>query len=192
MSKGVLKTKDGLIERGKGMFSPREINSRIVELGRRISLDLEGQLSLVEVVFIVILKGGARFAFSLFNNLYIPFNYDFVRIQEKGIDKHFRSLGIAKLIYYNLKKRHINNKLVILLDDICDSGATFITLKRQIKEDFKPVDIKTCSLIWRNYKAKIKPDWFGLELCTTDFLFGFGMGLEEEGRYLNTIYKVVQ
>ncbi|MFH1068123.1 MAG: phosphoribosyltransferase family protein [Candidatus Glassbacteria bacterium] len=137
--------------------------------------------------FVILLKGGARFAFDLLSRYPAPYYYDFLGVASYGEDTD--SQGIVKFYHYALDRETIDGRAVVLLDDICDSGATFRAVVDRIKTDYAPAEILTCSLVWRS-GAGFSPDFFAFQLDSNDYLVGYGLGAGEDFRHLNDIYTL--
>ncbi len=52
----------------------------------------------------------------------------------------------------------------LLVDDIVDTGDSMILAKRFIEEKWKPAELKTAALQWISTVAKIKPDFYYMEV----------------------------
>lgn len=59
----------------------------------------------------------------------------------------------------NTKALESVNKILII-DDICDSGETFVKLKQELKEALPNLQVKFASL-HHNKSASFKPNWYG-------------------------------
>lgn len=139
------------------------------------------------VTFLVLLKGGARFAFDLMSCFPAEYRYDFAHVSSYA-DNTF-SQGMVEFRYFALKPELINGRLVVLLDDICDTGVTFAAVTERIRREFEPLAIRSCSLI-RRAGSSFTPDHFAFEAAGDDFFVGYGLGIGEEYRHLNGIYSV--
>jgi pyrimidine operon attenuation protein/uracil phosphoribosyltransferase len=65
------------------------------------------------------------------------------------------------------KKMNFDNKNIILIDDVINSGKTFLYALKPLL-DFRPKRIQTVALIERMHKLfPIKPDYVGLSAATT-------------------------
>jgi hypoxanthine phosphoribosyltransferase len=168
-------------------YNHSQIQDKTVVLARTIYNDIRVSFGPdIEITFIVLLKGGARFAFDLMNNFPADYYYDFI-----GVSSYQDSTCPGDSIdffYYRLEKELIDNKAVVLLDDISDSGRTFISALGKIRNDFKPKAIKTCALILRE-KSEFKPDYYGFITSSDSFLIGYGLGVGEKYRHLNDILE---
>ena len=85
-----------------------------------------------------------------------------------------------------LKKEHIENKNIILVEDIVDTGRTFNYLVEYIK-DFNPKSVKTCVLLDKKARRVVdfSADYVGYSI---DDLFVIGYGLDYDEKYRNLPY----
>ena len=102
-------------------------------------------------------------------------------IQSTGTVKELLGLEL------DLSGRHI-----IILEDIVDSGKTMHDLFKMLKSK-KVASVKLFSLLVKPNALKydIKIDYTGFEV-PNDFLVGYGLDYNEQGRNLNEIYKLVE
>ncbi len=82
----------------------------------------------------------------------------------------------------------IKNRHVIIVEDIVDTGNTVFYLAEQLKK-LHPASVKIATAIFKPEKLEqdIKPDFIGIE-TGSDFLVGYGMDFDGEGRNLKDIY----
>ena len=94
-------------------------------------------------------------------------------------------LGISRDLY----KRNI-----IIVEDIVETGLTMVELKDYLLNEKQVNSVKICSLFTRpkNYKTNVVVDYVGMELTDDEFIVGFGLDYDEQGRCLDEIYKLVE
>jgi adenylate kinase len=68
-----------------------------------------------------------------------------------------------------------------------------VELKDYLINEKQVNNVKICSLFTRpkNYKTDVVVDYVGMELTDDEFIIGFGLDYDEEGRCLDEIYKLV-
>ncbi|MEI9945081.1 MAG: phosphoribosyltransferase family protein [Chitinophagaceae bacterium] len=65
------------------------------------------------------------------------------------------------------KQIDFNNKVVILIDDVADSGKTLLYALKPFL-DFHPKKIQTLVLVERSHNSfPVRPDYIGLSIATT-------------------------
>lgn len=169
-------------------FTADEIQANLKLMCHRIETDfMECTTHDIDITFLVLLKGGARFAFDLMNCFKTDaYFYDFIGVESYG-NKTYSTGDVKFYLYKRLSKEIIDGKYVVILDDICDTGQTFKFVKTRLQTDFKPKVIRLASLIWRE-KAKIRPDFYAFKVKHDEFFFGYGLGIGQKCRHLSGIY----
>ena len=102
------------------MYSAEEIKSKVVELAKQIEKDYEGQSLLV----VGILKGASVFCADLIREINLDVNMDFMSVSSYGTSTS--SSGTVKII--KDLDVDIENKNVLIVEDIIDSGLTLSSL----------------------------------------------------------------
>jgi hypoxanthine phosphoribosyltransferase len=94
---------------------------------------------------------------------------------------------VKQLIGLNEK---IEDRTVVLLEDIVDTGVTIENLTNQLKEQ-NPRDIKVATLLFKPEACKrnVKLDYVGMEI-PNEFIVGYGLDYNGYGRNLPDIYTI--
>jgi hypoxanthine phosphoribosyltransferase len=164
-------------------ISEDKIRERVKELAAQIDKDLSGKNPL----FIVVLNGSFVFAADLLRNLRFPCETTFVRLSSYEGDK---STGTVKqLIGLN---EDVSGRTVVIVEDIIESGTTMKEMLR-ILDEKQPKDVRIASLFVKPgcLKVSLNIDYrcFDIE---NDFIVGYGLDYNQEGRNLPHIYQVVE
>lgn len=61
-------------------------------------------------------------------------------------------------------KLDLSGLKVLIVDDICDTGESLILAKNFIQENWKPAELRIATLQWISPVAKIKPDYYTIEV----------------------------
>ncbi len=171
------------------LFTSIEIEKAIYKLSTLLAEHLELYCAEHEIIFIVVLKSGGRFAFKLFDNLLFPFRYTFVYTKEQDIDKYKTSLGIPNILHCDLSDINIDGNIVVILDSICESGATLKALERILRVRYKPLEVFSCTMI-RKQNENFSPHFYSLTVKKNQFLVGWGMALSDKHRNLQAVHKI--
>ena len=164
-------------------ISEEEILARVKELANRMNTDLAGKNPL----FLVILNGSFVFAADLLRDITIPCEITFVRVASyEGVS----STGEVKQLLG--LTQNIEGRTVIIVEDIIDTGFTMKELLRMLEEKH-PAEIHISSLL-------VKPDNLQVDLdipyrcfdIANEFIVGYGLDYDHEGRNLRHIYQVVE
>lgn len=159
-------------------FSEEELKNRVNELGRAISEDYAGK----EPVFIGVLKGSFVFMADLMRSVDIHCDIDFMAVSSYGSGT--ATTGAVKIIKDITKD--IENRDVIIVEDILDSGVTLTYLQNFLMSR-SPASISICTLLDKpsRRRAPVVPDYVGFE-CPDEFIVGYGLDYGE--RYRNLPY----
>jgi len=164
------------------LLSQEKIASIIQHLAEQISKDYQGR----ELVLVCILKGAFMFLSDLVRHLRIPVQIDFVRLGSYGSGmKTSGKIEITKDIEIALE-----NKDVLIIEDIIDSGRTLQFLKDRLALS-NPCSVKVCALLDKKARREVemKADYLGTEVDDI-FIVGYGIDYNENYRYLPEIYYV--
>ena len=163
-------------------FIDREvIEGRISELANQISKDYEGQCPL----FIIVLNGAFLFATELVKNVPLSCEITFVRFSSYS---QTESTGNVRQII-GLEEK-IEDRHVIIIEDIVDTGLTMSQLLSQI-EKLNPRSLEIATLLHKP-EALVKPvtmKYVGFEI-ENRFVVGYGLDYEGLGRNLSALYVV--
>ena len=157
-------------------FSEAELQACVKRLGKQISLDYKDKFP----IFIGILKGCFVFMADLMRSIDIYCDVEFMAVSSYGNGTSTTgAVHISKDLSYDIENRHI-----ILVEDILDSGVTLSYIKKYLSVR-KPASIKICTLLDKpsRRKADISADYVGL-LCPDGFVVGYGLDYAERYRNL--------
>ena len=161
------------------LLKEEEVNARISEIAAQVSRDYEGKC----VHLICILKGGVFFTCELAKRLTVPVTLDFMSVSSYGSGTV--SSGVVKII--KDLDEPLENKDVLIVEDIIDSGRTLAYLIEVLKQR-NPASIRLCTLLdkpERRVKKLVKVDY----TCFTipdEFVVGYGLDYDQ--RYRNLPY----
>lgn len=153
------------------------VDAKIKEIGEQISKDYAGK----EVHLICILKGGVFFACELAKRITVPVSLDFMQVSSYG--DATESSGIVRI------KKDLDdtmeNKEVIIVEDIIDSGRTLSYLIEVLKQR-NPASIRLCTLLDkpdRRVKKQVKVDYTCFAI-PDEFVVGYGLDYDQKYRNL--------
>lgn len=162
-------------------ISRDEIQQRVANIASRISTDLQGQYPL----FLAVLNGSFIFAADLMRGITIPCEISFVKLASYiGTSS---SGQVRELIGLNAD---IKGRTVVIVEDIIDSGHTMVNLLNTLRKA-EPKEIRIASLLVKPGNLEVKLD---IPYCCfeipNDFIVGYGLDYDGEGRNLPDIYTV--
>ena len=163
----------------KELIGKEELNKRIEELAKQIDENYKEQ----DIVAICVLNGAAFFAVDLTLKMKTKMQLEFIKISSyEGTE----STGEIKR-YLDIDKKKVENKNILIIEDIVDTGRSMHYLIKHLKEK-NPKDIKICSLLSKPSRREIEVniDYLGFEV-PNKFIIGYGFD-DEEGFNRNIPY----
>ena len=167
-----------MAEKIKVLISEEEVDARIRELGEKISKEYEGK----QIHLICVLKGGVFFMCELAKRITVPVSMDFMCVGSYGDGT--KSSGVVRLA--KDLDESIENKEVLIVEDIIDSGNTLYYLMDVLRQR-KPASLRLCTLLDKpDRRVKdVHVDWTGFEIPD---VFVVGYGLDYAQKYRNLPY----
>src|SRR5271170_3536323 len=168
--------------KGKGeesvriLISRTRLQRRITEMAREIRKDLPGEpLHLVGV-----LKGAVFFLTDLGKQISGDVSFDFIAVSSYGADTH--SSGQVRLT--RDLDSSIEGKIVIVVEDILDTGMTLQYLLRVFQQR-KPKALRVAVLLDKPSRrvTPVRADYIGFEIPNA-FVVGYGLDYAERYRNL--------
>ena len=165
-----------MAEKIKVLISEEEVDARIRELGEKISKEYEGK----QIHLICVLKGGVFFMCELAKRITVPVSMDFMCVGSYGDGT--KSSGVVRLA--KDLDESIENKEVLIVEDIIDSGNTLYYLMDVLRQR-KPASLRLCTLLDKpDRRVKdVHVDWTGFEI-PHEFVVGYGLDYAQKYRNL--------
>ena len=160
-----------------------KIEEKVKQLGKKISEDFNGE----EILAICILKGSFMFFADLVRNINTNVKIDFMQVSSY----HTSMESSGEVIFIKDVSTDINNKNVLIIDDIIDTGRTLKALVEALSQR-NPKSLKTCVLLDKKERREVdfNADYVGFEI-PDKFVVGYGLDWAEEGRNFKDIYCVI-
>ena len=159
----------------KILYSREDIYRRVSEIGAQISEDFRDK----DPVFIGILKGCFIFMADLMRHVTVDCSMDFMAVTSYQGTTSTGAVRITKDLSEIIENRHI-----ILVEDILDSGVTLNYLKNYLSVR-KPASIAVATLMDKpaRRKADIYADYSCFQVPDA-FVVGYGLDYNEKYRNL--------
>ena len=159
----------------KILFTQKQIEKKIKELANWVNEEYRNSNDLI---LIGLLKGSIPFLAQLIKDVEVDHALDF--IVASSYSGGTSSTGNIKIIMDLASD--IENKDVLIIEDIIDSGITLSKVKNNLLAR-KPRTLKIMTLLDKpsRRKADIQPDIYGFEV-PDEFLAGFGLDVKEKMR----------
>jgi len=163
---------------GKVMIEESEIAQRAKEIGQIITDEFAGQ----EVLVIGILKGAVMWLSDVVRNIELDVSMDFMAVSSYGAST--KSSGVVKIV--KDLDSPIEDKNVIVVEDIVDSGVTLNYIKSYLL-GMNPKSLRICTLLDKpsGRQIEIDVDYVGF---TVEDKFIVGYGLDFNQKYRNLPY----
>ncbi|MDR0796423.1 MAG: hypoxanthine phosphoribosyltransferase [Tannerella sp.] len=159
----------------------KEIVAAITRVAGEIKRDMEGK----EPLFVGLLTGAYMFVAELLCKISPECEITFVAYRSYSGTK---SDGIVQEILPLQVYRQ--NRTVILLEDIVDSGLTMQYVTNKLHASgIRDVRLATMLFKPNSLKCDIRLDYVGMEI-DDEFVVGFGLDYDGLGRSLRDIYKI--
>ncbi len=171
------------------LFSEREIASRIRALGTEISSWCEGvwKDSHTDVLAVPVLRGGIFFFSDLVRQVNCSIEVAPIRTEAyesgaNGKQKNEVAIWAERLA--------VKGRVVLLVDDVCDSGRTLEALEKALLERGAR-EVRTAVLIRRLLETPtFVPCWVGFQYEGPEWFVGYGMDDNERWRNLPGVYVI--
>ena len=165
---------------GDVVVSAKEVNDRVRELGRQITLDYADNPPLL----VCVLKGAINFMSDLMRAIELPVEVDFMAVSSYGAaTKTSGVVRIVKDLDVDLADRD-----VLIVEDVVDSGLTLNYL-RQYLGARNPKSLEVCALLLKDGEQRVEQSlkYVGFTI-PSDFVVGYGLDVNERYRNLDAIY----
>jgi hypoxanthine phosphoribosyltransferase len=169
------------------LFHETTILSRLDEIAAQITQEYRDR----ELTVIAILNGSLVFMADLMRRIQLPLRLDCLSVasyhgkSETSGEVIFKSTT-ADPSYGGQVAPDVNDRHVLILDDILDSGHTLAAIREKLRAA-GPRSVKVCVLLSKK-KVRARPvdaDYIGFEIAD-EFVVGYGLDYDE--RYRNLPY----
>lgn len=156
------------------LISEQELAERVRGLAQKIQIDYAGK----ELVVVALLNGTVLFLADLIRGVSLPIRLDFIGVSSYGMKTVSKELVFTKEL-----QLEVENRDVLLVDDILDTGNTLHRVKALL-QPLRPASLRTCVLLDKpaRREARLSADYVGFEIPD---LFVVGYGLDYAERYRN-------
>ena len=156
------------------LFSPAEIQTRVTELGERISEDYAGQA----LVLVGVLKGITFFLADLARAITRPLVIDYLSLSELG------GIGGTSVRIERDLNLDIQGKHVLLVEDIVNTGLTLDYVLKNLQTR-QPASLRVCALFDKHERRLTAApiNYVGFTI-PNEFVVGYGLDYRELYRNL--------
>jgi hypoxanthine phosphoribosyltransferase len=173
-----------VLDKEFGLFIPQEkIEGSIQTVAEQINRDMAG----LNPLFLVVLNGAFMFASELFKRLTIPCEISFVKLSSYSGTETTNVIRELIGLDHPLDGRH-----VVIVEDIVDTGHTMRYTIQKLK-DLHAVDVRIATLFFKpkSFQYDYPIDYKGMDIGN-DFIVGYGLDYNQQGRNLPNIFKIIE
>lgn len=169
------------------LLSEEEIKAKVDELGALIGSEYRGVVEgHQDLLLITVLKGAVMFVTDLARAIPLPTQLEFMAVSSYGSSTS--SSGVVRIL--KDLDRDINNRDVLIVEDIVDSGLTLSWLLRNLATRH-PRSLKVCTLLRKPdaMRADVEIEYIGYDI-PNEFVVGYGLDYAERYRdlpYIGTL-----
>ena len=160
-----------------------ELLKRVDAVAQQINRDMEGK----NPIFLAVLNGSFVFAADLMRRITIPCEISFVKLASY---QGTTSTGtVEEVIGIN---ENLAGRTVIIVEDIVETG---LTIKRMMETlgTRNPASVHVCTLLLKPERLKTDVDINYVAMrIPNDFILGYGLDYNQQGRNLRDIYTLVE
>jgi hypoxanthine phosphoribosyltransferase len=170
------------------LLTQAEIQRRTGELGAQIGDDYGEQSAAgrEDLLLITVLKGAVMFVTDLARAIPLPTQFEFMAVSSYGMSTS--SSGVVRIL--KDLDRDINDRDVLIVEDVVDSGLTLSWLLRNLATR-RPRSLRVCTLLRKPdaVGAHVDIAYVGFDI-PNEFVVGYGLDYEERYRdlpYIGTL-----
>ena len=170
------------------LLSSETIQTKVAELGAQIgedyreTIDANGQ----DLLLVTVLKGAVFFVTDLARSIPLPTQLEFMAVSSYGSSTS--SSGVVRIL--KDLDRDINDRDVLIVEDIVDSGLTLSWLLRNLATRH-PRSLRVCTLMRKPDAVRddVEIAYVGFDI-PNEFVVGYGLDYAERYRdlpYIGTL-----
>jgi hypoxanthine phosphoribosyltransferase len=162
------------------LLTEEQIQARVAELGAQISNDYRDLSGGQDLLLITVLKGAVIFVTDLARAIALPTQFEFMAVSSYGSSTS--SSGVVRIM--KDLDRDINDRDVLIVEDVVDSGLTLSWLTRNLNTRH-PRSLRVCTLLRKPdaVGANVEMAYVGFDI-PNEFVVGYGLDYDERYRDL--------
>ena len=170
------------------LLSEDQIQARVAELGAQVGADYRDTITAndQDLLLVTVLKGAVFFVTDLARAIPVPTQLEFMAVSSYGSSTS--SSGVVRIL--KDLDRDINDRDVLIVEDIVDSGLTLSWLLRNLATR-RPRSLRVCTLMRKPDAVRDDVDitYVGFDI-PNEFVVGYGLDWAERYRdlpYIGTL-----
>ncbi len=163
-------------------ISQEKIESAIQTVADQLNHDMADKNPL----FLVVLNGAFMFASELFKRLTIPCEISFVKLSSYSGTETTNVVRELIGLDHSLEGRN-----VVVVEDIVDTGHTMRYTLEKLR-DLRAADVRIATLFFKpkSFQYNYPINYKAMDI-DNEFIVGYGLDYNQQGRNLPDIYKVI-
>jgi hypoxanthine phosphoribosyltransferase len=170
------------------LLSSQAIQGKVAELGAQLGADYRDAVTenAQDLLIITVLKGAVFFVTDLARAIPLPTQLEFMAVSSYGSSTS--SSGVVRIL--KDLDRDINDRDVLIVEDVVDSGLTLSWLLRNLATR-RPRSLRVCTLLRKPdaVRADVDIAYVGFDI-PNEFVVGYGLDYAERYRdlpYIGTL-----
>lgn len=157
------------------LIGEKEIAARV----RELAADIERDFTDRDLLVVALLTGTVPFLADLIRHITLPLRLDFM-----GVSSYGNNTAPGELVFTKELRLEAQNRDVLLVDDILDTGKTLRTVIDKLNA-LEPRSLKTCVLLEKKSRRaeNVTADYVGFDVPDA-FVVGYGLDYAERYRNL--------
>ena len=161
----------------KVLFSKTDIKKAIKRVGTELTEKYKNQ----QVTILSLLNGSFVFTADLIREIEVEVDVKFLKVKSY---EGSSSCGVLN-VENDFKFSDLDNKHVLIVDDILDTGLTLDTICRKIRNETEALSVTSCVLLDKQVKRKtMRSADFTCFKIPNEFVVGYGLDYNEKHRNL--------
>ena len=173
-----------VLDKEFGLYIPQEkIEANIQTVADQINRDMTGKNPL----FLVVLNGAFMFASELFKRLTIPCEISFVKLTS------YSGTETTNVVRELIGLDHsLDGRTVVVVEDIVDTGHTMRYTIQKLR-DLNAADVRIATMFFKpkSFQYDYPIDYKAMDI-SNEFIVGYGLDYDQQGRNFPDIYKIIE
>lgn len=156
-------------EKFKKLISKSKLQKRLSELAQQLDKDYEGK----EVIVLCVMRGSVFFSVDLTQKMNTKIKMDFITLSSYSGTESNGNIDLVQDL-----RESIENKDVLVLEDIVDTGRTMAYLLEYLKKQSSR-SLKLCVLVDKPSRREVEVpiDYVGFKI-PNKFIVGYGFDID--------------
>ena len=172
-----------VLDKEFSLYIPQEkIENAIQTVADQLNKDMVDKRPL----FLVVLNGAFMFASELFKRLTIPCEISFVKLSS------YSGTATTNVVRELIGLDHsLEGRNVVIVEDIVDTGHTMKYTLEKLR-NLNAADVRIATLFFKpnSFQYDYPIDYKAMDI-DNEFIVGYGLDYDQQGRNLPDIYKVI-